>query len=211
MATATGKTRCVMCGKEKATLKCGGCSRDFCYNHWDIHRQELNKQLDEIELNRDLFRQSLTQHVEQPNNNTLMQQIDQWEQNSIEIIQQTAEQARQILIKNTKRYIHEIEIKLNKVTNQLRESRDEDDFNEINLCQFQEELNRLTEALNKPSTVSIREDSTPFINKISVEISDKDSTFIPDGKNYKFIIIKIDKSIRRIFLKTFYQNKIIKF
>jgi hypothetical protein len=207
MATATGKTRCVVCGKEKATLKCGGCSKDFCYNHWDTHRQELNKQLDEIEMNRDLFRQSIIQHVEQPNNNKLIQQINQWEQTSIKIIQQTAEQARQILIKYTKRYIHEIEIKLNKVTHQLRESRDEDDFNEINLCQFQEELNRLTEALNKPSTVSIREDSTPFINKISVEISDKDSTIIPDGENYKFIMIKIDKSIRRIFQKLFIKTK----
>jgi hypothetical protein len=73
MAEATEKIRCVICNKEKATLKCGGCSQDFCYNHWDTHRQELNKQLDEIEMNRDIFRQSLTQQIEQPNNHTLIQ------------------------------------------------------------------------------------------------------------------------------------------
>jgi hypothetical protein len=83
MATATKKIHCVICNKEKSTLKCGGCSQDFCYNHWDTHRQELNKQLDEIEINHDLFRQSFTEYIERPNNNTLIQQINQWEQNSI--------------------------------------------------------------------------------------------------------------------------------
>jgi hypothetical protein len=65
MAAATGKTRCVICDKEKATLKCGGCFQDFCFNHWDPHRQELNKQFDEMEINRDLFRQSLNQQIEE--------------------------------------------------------------------------------------------------------------------------------------------------
>ncbi len=41
MATATGKIRCTICSKEKATIKCGGCGEDFCYKHWEPHRQEL--------------------------------------------------------------------------------------------------------------------------------------------------------------------------
>jgi hypothetical protein len=41
--------------------KCGGCLKDFCYNHLLEHRQELNKQLDEIEINCDLIRQSINQ------------------------------------------------------------------------------------------------------------------------------------------------------
>jgi len=90
MATATGKTRCVICGKEKATFKCGGCLEEYCYNHLGDHRQELNKQLDQIEVNRDIFRQLLTEHTEEPNNHILIQQINKWEQNSIRKIQQTA-------------------------------------------------------------------------------------------------------------------------
>ena len=58
---------------------------------------------------------------------------------------------------------------MNKLTNQLRESRQEDDFNEINLRQYQEELEQLTKELTKPSNVSIRENSTRLIGKISVE------------------------------------------
>jgi hypothetical protein len=184
MATAaTGKTRCVKCDKEKATMKCGGCFEDFCYKHLGDHRQELNKQLDEIEMNRDIFRQLLIQQIEQPNNHILIQQINEWERNSIKIIQQTAEETRQVLLKNTNKYIPQVEIKLNKLTDQLRESRQEDDFNEINLRQFQEELNRLTKELTKPSNISIREDSISFINKISVHISDNDLNLIQNGEN----------------------------
>jgi len=184
MATATGKTRCVICDKEKATMRCGGCSQEFCYKHLGHHRQALNQQLDEIEVNRDIFRQSLTQQIEKPNNHILIQQIDDWEQKSIKIIQQTAEDVRQTFLKNTNKYVHQIETELNKLTDQLRESRQEDDFNEINLRLFQEELDKLTNTLIKPSNISIREESTSFINKISVHVSGKSLTSIPKDENY---------------------------
>jgi chromosome segregation ATPase len=193
MATTTGKTHCVKCGKDKATLRCGGCLQEFCYKHVIDHRQELNKQLDVIENNRDTFKQSFNQYIQQTNNNTLIQQINQWEQNSIKKIQQIAEEARQVAVKNTNEYIHQIEIKLHRLTDQLRESRKEDDFNEINLRQYQEEINRLTKELTKPLNISIQEDSTSFINKISVYVSDDDD-LISNGENQKFIIIQIDKS-----------------
>jgi DNA helicase IV len=183
MATATSKTHCVKCGKEKATMRCGGCLKEFCFKHLGDHRQDLNKEFDEIEVNRDLFRQSLTQHIEQPNNHTLIQPINQWEQNSIKIIQKTADEARQLLLKNTNYHIHQIETKLNVLTNQLRQSRDEDDFHELNLHQFRQELTRLTEELTKPSNILIREDSTSFISKIIVQISDNSITAIPKGRN----------------------------
>jgi len=173
MATATGKIRCVICNKGKSTLRCGGCLKEFCFNHWEPHRQQLNKQFDEIEINRDLFRQSLTEQTEQPYNHILIKQINKWEQNSIKIIEQTAEELRQVVLKNINEYTHQLEKKLNELTNQLRQSRHENDFNEINLRQFQEELDKLTKELTKPSNISIREDSTPFISKIYVEVSSK--------------------------------------
>ena len=64
MATTPGRSRCVTCGKEKATSKCGGCLQDFCNNDFGHHRQELSQQLDEVEVNRDLFRQALTEQTD---------------------------------------------------------------------------------------------------------------------------------------------------
>ena len=183
MAAAATKTRCNVCGKDRATFRCAGCLKEFCHKHLGDHRQELNQQLDEIEVNRDLFRQSLTEQVEKPNNHRMIQQIARWERDSIRKIQQTAEEARKIVKVHVNTDIHQLETKLAKLTDQLRESRDEDDFNEINLRKFQEELERLSDQLVKPSNISIREDSTPFISKILVEVSDRQITPIVIGEH----------------------------
>src|SRR5437868_7053759 len=101
MATAIGKTHCVKCGKEKVAYKCGGCSQDFCFNHLADHRQILDQQFDEVENKRNLFRQKLTEQTTNPQKHFLIEQINKWENDSINKIQQTAEEARQLLIKHT--------------------------------------------------------------------------------------------------------------
>ena len=177
MATANGKACCAICGKEKSSYRCGGCSREFCFNHLADHKQELSKQFDEIVVNRDLFRQTLTEQPADPQKHVLIQQIDQWERHSIKKIRQAADQARQSVFENTVAQIAELETKLNKLTDQLRQSRQENDFNETDLRQFQEELVRLTKALAKPPNVSIRQDSSPFIARIYIDVtSDSDKS-----------------------------------
>lgn len=172
MANAIGRTRCATCGKEKATLKCGGCSQDFCFDHVADHRQELSKQLDDVEVSRDLFRQKLTEQTANSQKHTLIKQVDEWEHDSVIKIRQTAEEARQILLQHTTTHIKQVEVKLNKLTNQLRQQREENDFFETDLYRWKEELMRLAEELDKPSNIRLRYDPTPFITKISVDVSD---------------------------------------
>ena len=178
MATTTIKNRCVICGKEKASLKCEGCSQTFCNKHFNDHRQELSKQLDEIEITRDILRQTLNEQTVDPQKHPLIQQINQWEQDSIRKIQQTAEEVKQLIIKHTIGHTTKIEIKLTKLTDQLRENREENDFVESDLNQWKEELKRLEKEFVKPSNISIQQDSTPFVTKIFVQISGKDFIFI---------------------------------
>ncbi len=168
MATAAGKARCVTCGKEKSSYKCGGCSREFCFNHLADHKQELSKQFDEIEVNRDLFRQTLTEQTTNPQKHALIQQIDQWERDSIKKIRQTADEARQLALENTVRHITELETKLNKLTDQLRQSRQENDFNEIDLQEFRRKLTQLSEELEKPKNISIQQNSSSLVDNICV-------------------------------------------
>ena len=168
-----GKARCVTCGKDKAVMKCGGCSKDFCFNHMTDHRQELSRQLDEIENTRDLFRQSLTEQMSTPQKHALLRQIDQWEQESIYKIREAAEEERQLLMHHTEKYFNEIEIKLNKLTAQLRESREENDFIETDLRTWERQLKSLEEELRKPSNITVKQDSTPLVTKISVSPSSK--------------------------------------
>ena len=111
MATSIARIRCVTCGKEKATSKCAGCLQDFCFNHLAEHRQQLSKQLDDIEVHRVLFQQTIIQQTNEPQKHSLIEQINQWEKDSIQKIQQTAEETRQILFKYTNENINQIEQK----------------------------------------------------------------------------------------------------
>jgi sugar lactone lactonase YvrE len=173
MSAVITKNRCVVCNKEKASFKCEGCSQTFCYNHVTDHRQELNKQLDEIEVIRDLFRQTLTEQNDDSQKHPLIQQINKWEQDSIKKIQQTADEARQLIFKYTNEHINKIEVKLAKLTDQLRENRQENDFVETDLNQWKKELITLEEDFVKSSNVFIQQDSTPLVNKIFLQVSGK--------------------------------------
>ena len=97
MATSTGKTQCFICSKEKSTYKCGGCAKDFCFIHLTEHRQTVSKEFDEIENDRNLFRQLLIEQKEDPKIRPLIQQIDKWEDDSIKKIKRTGRECKQML------------------------------------------------------------------------------------------------------------------
>jgi hypothetical protein len=170
-APATSRNLCDTCGKAKGISKCEGCSKIFCYNHFGDHRQELNQQLDEVEVSRDLFRQTLTEQTAKPQKHALIQEINDWERDSINKIRQTAEEARKMLPEHTTRHINEIEGKLNKLTDQLRRGRQENDFIETDLGHWKEQLTQLTKELSKPSNITLKQDLKPFVTKIYVDVS----------------------------------------
>ena len=188
MATSTETSRnyCFICEKEKSTYTCDGCSKRFCKQHLKDHENELESELNQIENERNIFRQTLSEQVEQPNKHHLIQQIDRWEQLSINKIQQTAEKNRQVILKQMNKHFENIEIDLNLLTNQIKEIRQESDFNELNLIDLRNKLERLQKKLNSPSNISVREgnSSSLFINRIYVDI-DLEMLDIPINLKWK--------------------------
>jgi chromosome segregation ATPase len=178
METGINKVHCVKCEKERSTSKCAGCSQDFCYNHLTDHRQELSEQLDQIEMNRDLLRQTLNEQTNNPKQHLSMKQIDQWEKDSIKIIEQTAKECRQLLFKHTTKSINQVETNLAKLTDEMRKIRKENDFNEIDLNQLKNKLTQLAKKLDKPANLSVQQESTPLINKICIIVSSCKFVFI---------------------------------
>ena len=169
MASTSAKNHCVICSK-RASFNCEGCGQAFCFNHVSDHRQQLNQQLDEIEVNRDLFRQTLTEQNTVPQKHPLIKQIDQWEHDSIDKIRRTAHKARQQILQYGTKYTTEIEDKLAKLTDQLREGRQGNDFVETDLVHWREELDRLVNELAVPSHISIRQDTNSLVTNILVDI-----------------------------------------
>ncbi|CAF3431842.1 unnamed protein product [Rotaria sp. Silwood1] len=170
MATTIEKNCCAICNKEKAKSKCEGCSKDFCSSHFADHRQELSKQIDEVEVSCDLFRQMLTQQSSPSSQHSVMQRIDKWERDSIQKVRQTAEEARQLLLKYITENIIDTEFHLNNLTNQIWQTRQENNFVETNISQWQQELYRLKKELTNPSNITLRQDSTSLVQKIFVHM-----------------------------------------
>jgi predicted AAA+ superfamily ATPase len=67
-----------------------------------------------------------------------------------------------------------MENKLNHLTKQLKEIREENEFNECDLNQIREQLTKLREKFVASFNLSIEQESILFIDKISV--------FVPIGK-----------------------------
>ncbi|CAF4362814.1 unnamed protein product, partial [Adineta steineri] len=110
---------------------------------------------------------------EQNQNHSLIEQINEWEVNSIEKIQQTAKDCREIVIKLSQTFIDDIEMKFNDLSEQIKQIRQDNEFNEVNLNYLKNQLIEITEILNNPSNISIQQNSQSFINEISIIISKK--------------------------------------
>lgn len=168
MATAQNKTQCFICNKVKITYPCQGCSNQFCFEDLNDHRQKLNEEFNVIINDYDQFRENITKNE---SSSSLMNRIDQWEITSIELIQQTAEECRKNLIERTETIVSNVEVKFNKLREEIKEIREENDFNEINLIYLRKQLNEITEDLNNSLELFEEEEkSQTFIKKISIQL-----------------------------------------
>jgi hypothetical protein len=161
-----GRAECSVCNQEKITFECKGCTNDFCYKHLTEHRQMFIEQLQEVETERDEFRENFIQQKDNLPNHIIMQQITKWENDSIKRIKQTAEENRQVFMEQAIQCFNEIEIKLNKLNNAIVETREENEFNEIVLEQLRIKLTVLIEELAQSPNISIRRDSSAYISKV---------------------------------------------
>ncbi len=169
MATSNTTVMCSACNKNRAGYACRGCSKDFCLEDLIKHNQLIGEQYDIFQNECDQFRQTLIDQKEKPTDNSLIQQINQWEQESIKMIKTTAKECRETLMKHAKTSINDIETRLNQLFNQIRQVHHEGEFNEVELDQFKIQLKKMVDELNRPSNITIREDSASFIRKISLD------------------------------------------
>jgi hypothetical protein len=170
MATKSNpKKPCCQCNKGGATFTCDGCHQSFCLKHASDHRQELAQQMDNIGQQRNVLKRDID---EQSINKTLLAQIDQWENKSIEKIRSNANKARADL----KRLTEESKIRLNglmnKLSNELRSNRENDEYTENDLDRWVNQLEELRKDLEKPSEIDIVEDT--LSSSCSIKINTKD-------------------------------------
>ena len=170
MTAASDRSTCVTCKKDKLTYPCGGCSNRFCLDDLLKHRKDLSQELDHLQNDHDQLRQDLNDQKSNPRKHSIIKQIDRWEEESIDRIKQTAQQCRDKWINYSGASLLGIEKKLNDLAGQIKEMSSENEYNETDLSHVKQRLETLQEEVHRPTNVSIKEQSTSFINKISLQL-----------------------------------------
>ncbi|CAF1454512.1 unnamed protein product [Adineta steineri] len=166
MAMVNNETHCFICNEEKITFPCEGCSKEFCSVHLTEHQQILNE-LNHIVINYNELKERISKQKQNPIDHSLIEQINQWQIDSIEKIKQKAHEYKEILIESSQTCITDTEMKFNSLNEQMKQIHQENELNEINLEYLRNQLLKMRQQLNKSSKVFIQENSQSFINDVS--------------------------------------------
>ncbi|CAF2996828.1 unnamed protein product, partial [Rotaria sp. Silwood2] len=171
-STATMTDTCAICITKTGVLKCQGCQVIFCSNDYNLHRTELDRQLDgfanEINIFRDMSSEASTSLK-----SLLIDQIDTWEMKSIQRIKETAEEARQQVRTFISSTNEENSAYTREIAEQLQRTQQNHDFDERDLMKWKARLDELTLSITKPNiSVDEQQSENPFITKIFVNEKD---------------------------------------
>lgn len=162
MAFFIGNTLCSIPTCRNATIiaNCPGCFESFCAVHFAEHRRMLSNRMDEIVNEHDRLRQEIIDYRNATDRHSLMMEINNWEQESIQRIQRMANDARQDVTNLFNTKTTENTDALNHIGQQLMEARANEKFHEKNLREWKKELEKLNKTLHISNTISAIKDVT---------------------------------------------------
>jgi hypothetical protein len=146
------KKPCSKCGKGTGIFTCDGCQQSFCRKHSEEHRQELTIQMDNIGQEHDVLHREADK---ENNSHPLLSHINVWERESINKIEQVAEQARVDLKQLIDQRKQEFKTTMNRLTDELQSSRESEDYTELDLNRWTNQLNELRQNLEKSMTTNL--------------------------------------------------------
>ena len=171
MMVSSTVSLCAACEKNTGVFTCNGCTRAFCTKHANEHRQLLKNEMDEIVLEHDQLRQSMSEQADYIDQCSSMQKIERWEQQSIYKIQQIAKGAREKL----KQYIIErtqyIQTGVQELTEKLNKARIEDDFFETDLKMWSDKVAELRTDVSAAIPILFKNMNDDLIRSVSYSCS----------------------------------------
>jgi hypothetical protein len=172
MASSINNSLCITCNQKEAFFTCRGCRQDFCEDHINSHHQSPIKQMDHFLNDHNQLQQMICNYIEKPCQHPLIQQIDKWEKQSINKIQQAANDARTQVLNVITDHIIKIKKSLENLTEKLEQVRNDEKLTEIFLQQWRDTLDKLKNDLITPDTIKLRkdDDDISFISKLFVNI-----------------------------------------
>jgi len=142
---------------QNAVTKCKGCSKSFCITHYDSHPRLFREEIAEIIGEQHQFENRLHQQISTPALHPLIKQIDEWEKESIDKIQQRANELRQQLLQLTTPHTNQLSQRCEQLSEQLITGQTYDTFIETDIHRWKQMLNDLKANLASPSTIAINQ------------------------------------------------------
>ncbi len=173
--------RCSTCNKDPGTMHCTGCDEYFCWRDFKTHREGMFGEMDKIveERNRiqDAMNNGPQSHAQQ---SPLLQQIDKWQNSTIDKVKQVAAQARQQAIEllNSKRM--KMTTEFTSFSKELAHLKESENYVEHDLSRLNQMINQFKQDLRQsaqPTTVKLHTEHSEKINWDSLIYVEEVSTF----------------------------------
>ncbi|CAF2601483.1 unnamed protein product [Rotaria sp. Silwood2] len=152
------KSSCSICGVRRWIFPCDGCHKSFCITHAPNHRAELTTQLTSIQQQCEHLQRIFNQH-EKAQEHPLFSLIDVWEHDTIIKIQQNAQKVRDELRQIHDESNNQMKTIFNQFSEQIRIGRETDDYTEIELNQWKEQLINIKKQLETPCDIELIPDN----------------------------------------------------
>lgn len=135
---------CPNCDKQEGIVPCLGCKKVYCVKHFQIHRQKLFVELEDVVTRRNTLQEyyyNIVVPTFDPTKFDSWNTIDEWEQKMKEQIGKTADQARKQLNIYSKQSQNQIEQQLNQITENIQEKMERENF-------IEDDVEKLTDQIN---------------------------------------------------------------
>lgn len=140
----------------RGTNICGGCKKRFCSRHYETHREDINKEFQQLRQERDLLANQLNSiSLADPMVSSLVMEINEWETETIEKVRSAAAIART----NVTSLIHDRNIIKDKFNEFIVEFKNEEfinEYDETDIEHIKSKLNILQQQANTLSNETIR-------------------------------------------------------
>ncbi|CAF2713115.1 unnamed protein product [Rotaria sp. Silwood2] len=186
----TTSNRCSKCSTSVGTCTCAGCKDYFCTKHFIAHRKELQVNLEHIiDTQNRLLKQFNENNHYSSLQSSLLTQIDQWQNLTIQKVNQTADNIRQEVTQMLNQQREESKVKVQVVVDELRKRKEEDDFVEDDLVRLKNHIDRLQqelEELQKNSFIELHIEQSEHIDWNHLAYLKYKSADIKKRKNLEF-------------------------
>lgn len=151
MATAN---ICPNCDKKTGIVPCLGCEKHFCVKHFQVHRQNLFSELENLVARRNNLQEEFFDEINgdfQPQNCPTSNEIDRWEEKLHEQIRQIAQRARQQIENEFQTSKVKLNGDLKSLTENLQSKMDGENFLEPDINRLAADIDQIEERLREKS------------------------------------------------------------